>query len=123
MWVGFLAARLVVGAPDGGPSASVWLVPLLSTALGAAGFLDDLIKLRRHRNLGLSKTAELLGQLLTAVTFAVLGLTYVIIGYGQFRHLCAPLGPEPGCFAVRDPLDVALAGIFYSDWLAAVSTS
>jgi phospho-N-acetylmuramoyl-pentapeptide-transferase len=172
MWVGYLA-HLVVGGPRGGPTASAWLVLALTTALGVVGFLDDLIKLRRQRNLGLSKTSKLVGQLLTAVIFAVLALrfsnalgvspasvrpsfvrdmltvsfgavgfvlvayllicawsnavnltdgldglaagtsamvlgTYVIIGYGQFRHLCLPPNPELGCYTVRDPLDVAL---------------
>lgn len=74
MWVGFVAARLVAGEPDGGPSALAWLV--LSTGLGVVGFLDDLIKLRRQRNLGLSKTAKLVGQLLATITFAVLGLRF-----------------------------------------------
>ena len=34
----------------------------LTTALGAVGFLDDFIKIRKQRNLGLNKTAKLVGQ-------------------------------------------------------------
>jgi phospho-N-acetylmuramoyl-pentapeptide-transferase len=171
IWIGFLAAHLT-SSESGGPSASAWLVLLLTTALGLVGFLDDFIKLRRQRNLGLNKTSKLVGQLLTAVTFAILALrfanaaglhpasvrpsfvrdilvlsfgtvgfvlfcyllvsawsnsvnltdgldglaagssamvlaTYVIIGFWQFRNVCG-LQLRPGCYAVRDPLDVAL---------------
>jgi phospho-N-acetylmuramoyl-pentapeptide-transferase len=47
-------------------------VLFLTTALGVVGFLDDFIKLRRQRNLGLNKTSKLVGQLLTAVVFGIL---------------------------------------------------
>ncbi|MFN2557750.1 MAG: phospho-N-acetylmuramoyl-pentapeptide-transferase [Nitriliruptorales bacterium] len=43
------------------------------TAMGAVGFLDDFIKVRMKRNLGLNKTAKFGGQALIAVTFAYLG--------------------------------------------------
>jgi phospho-N-acetylmuramoyl-pentapeptide-transferase len=172
IWIGFLAAHLT-SSESGGPSASAWLVLLLTTALGIVGFLDDFIKLRRQRNLGLNKTSKLVGQLVTAVTFAVLALrfanasglspasvrpsfvrdivvlsfgtvgfvlfcyilvsawsnavnltdgldglaagtsamvlaTYVIIGFWQFRNVCGLVLLRPGCYSVRDPLDVAL---------------
>ena len=45
------------------------LVLYLTTALGVVGFLDDFIKLRRQRNLGLNKTSKLVGQLVTALIF------------------------------------------------------
>jgi phospho-N-acetylmuramoyl-pentapeptide-transferase len=171
IWIGYLLAHLTADKGAGGPTASAWLVLLVTTALGAVGFLDDLIKLRRRRNLGLNKTSKLVGQLLTAVVFAVLALrfandsaltpasvhvsfvrdlpllslgtvgfvlftyllisawsnaanltdgldglagggaamaigTYVIIGYWQFRHRCLPTATVPGCYSLRDPLDV-----------------
>ena len=173
IWLGYLAAHLTTGEAGEGPTASAWLVLLLATALGMVGFLDDFIKLRRQRNLGLNKTSKLVGQLLTAVIFAILALrfanasgltpasvrpsfvrdilvlsfgtvgfvlfcyllvtawsnavnltdgldglaagtsamvlaTYVIISFWQFRYTCALLEPHPGCYSVRDPLDVAL---------------
>ncbi|MDP8960034.1 MAG: phospho-N-acetylmuramoyl-pentapeptide-transferase [Actinomycetota bacterium] len=43
------------------------------SGMGAVGFLDDFIKIRMKRNLGLSKTAKFGGQALIAVTFASLG--------------------------------------------------
>jgi phospho-N-acetylmuramoyl-pentapeptide-transferase len=148
------------------------LVLLLATTLGAVGFLDDLIKIRRSRNLGLNKTAKTVGQITAAVLFGVLvmqfrndaGLTpgsanlsyvreittvalgpvlfvlfcvgivyswsnavnftdgldglaggamamvcaaYVLITFWQYRNACA-VTPGPGCYNVRDPLDLAI---------------
>ena len=44
--------------------------------MGAVGFLDDYIKIRRNRSLGLTKTAKFIGQALIAGLFAV-GAQYV----------------------------------------------
>lgn len=74
IWAGYLAAHLV--GVESGPSASAMLVLMLTTVLGLVGFLDDFIKIRRQRNLGLNKTAKLVGQLLAAVLFAVLALRF-----------------------------------------------
>jgi phospho-N-acetylmuramoyl-pentapeptide-transferase len=73
LWVGYLGAHLLTGEPM---TASALLVLLLTTALGIVGFVDDFIKIRRHRNLGLNKTSKLVGQLLTAVVFAVLAIRF-----------------------------------------------
>ena len=48
----------------------------LATALGVVGFVDDLIKIRRSRNLGLNKTAKTVGMLAAAVMFGVLALQF-----------------------------------------------
>jgi len=69
IWVGYLVSHAVTGEPI---TASALLVLFLTTALGVVGFLDDFIKLRRQRNLGLNKTSKLVGQLLTAVVFGIL---------------------------------------------------
>jgi phospho-N-acetylmuramoyl-pentapeptide-transferase len=136
------------------------------------GFLDDLIKIRRQRNLGLNKTAKLVGQLFAAVLFAILAVnfrdvdgiapasthlsfvrdiavlsfgvvgfvifsyllvsawsnavnltdgldglaagsaamvlaTYVIVSFWQYTQDCTAEA-LPGCYTVRDPLDVAV---------------
>ena len=55
MWVGYLVAHALTGEPI---TASALLVLFLTTALGVVGFLDDFIKIRRQRNLGLNKTVE-----------------------------------------------------------------
>ncbi|SFQ32338.1 phospho-N-acetylmuramoyl-pentapeptide-transferase [Amycolatopsis arida] len=63
------------GSPNG-PTASGLIVLFLAVGLGIVGFLDDFIKIRKQRNLGLNKTAKLVGQLVVAVTFAVLVLQF-----------------------------------------------
>jgi phospho-N-acetylmuramoyl-pentapeptide-transferase len=168
IWAGYLLAHLVA---EEDITASALLVLFLTTALGVVGFLDDFLKLRRRRNLGLNKTSKLVGQFVTSVIFGILALrfvnarglspaadnlsfvrdiavlsfgalgfilfaylviaawsnavnltdgldglaagtaamvlgTYVIIGFWQFRNSCA-LANLPGCYQVRDPLDVA----------------
>lgn len=59
-----------------GPSASGLLVLFLTLAMGALGFADDFIKLYKGRNLGLNKTAKLVGQLAAALIFGVLLLQF-----------------------------------------------
>ncbi|WP_019806291.1 phospho-N-acetylmuramoyl-pentapeptide-transferase [Saccharomonospora halophila] len=73
--VGYFVAHLVDvwrDSPSDGPTASGLLVLYLAVGLGLVGFLDDFIKIRKQRNLGLNKTAKLVGQLLVALSFAVL---------------------------------------------------
>ncbi|HEU0088607.1 MAG TPA: phospho-N-acetylmuramoyl-pentapeptide-transferase [Pseudonocardiaceae bacterium] len=170
LWTGYLVAHLTVTRT--GVTASALLVLLLTTVLGVVGFLDDLIKIRRQRNLGLNKTAKLVGQLVAAVLFAILALnfrdadgiapasthlsfvrdiavlsfgvvgfvifsyllvsawsnavnltdgldglaagsaamvlaTYVIVSFWQYTQDCT-VEAIPGCYTVRDPLDVAV---------------
>ena len=78
MWAGYAAAHLVnaFGAAQEGPTASGLLVLLLTTSLGMVGFLDDFIKIRRQRNLGLNKTAKLVGQSIATIVFALLALQF-----------------------------------------------
>nr|WP_219632440.1 phospho-N-acetylmuramoyl-pentapeptide-transferase [Haloechinothrix aidingensis] len=173
--VGYGVAHLLrwVSSADGGsPSASGLLVLFLASGLGLVGFLDDFIKVRRQRNLGLNKTSKLVGQLVVAVVFAILAIqfadqhglspastnlsyvrdlaviafpipvfvlfcylliaawsnavnftdgldglaggaasmvlgTYVVISFWQARLSCAET-PQPACYDVRDPLDLAV---------------
>lgn len=77
MWAGYVVAvvvQMVLGG--GGPTASGWLLLYLTTGLGLVGFLDDFIKIRMHRNLGLNKRMKLIGQTFVAVSFAVLCLLF-----------------------------------------------
>jgi phospho-N-acetylmuramoyl-pentapeptide-transferase len=53
------------------------LVVAVIVMSGFLGFLDDLIKIRNARNLGLNKRAKLVGQLLIAAVFAVLSVDWV----------------------------------------------
>ncbi|RZS34801.1 phospho-N-acetylmuramoyl-pentapeptide-transferase [Herbihabitans rhizosphaerae] len=79
MWSGYLVSHLVsaMSTPRGeAPTASGLLLLLLTSGLGLVGFLDDFIKIRRQRNLGLNKTAKLVGQLGVAVVFAILAMQF-----------------------------------------------
>lgn len=68
--VGYSAARAAGGM---GITPTGVLVLATFVGMGAVGFLDDYIKLRMKRNLGLSKTAKFGGQTLIAVAFAFFG--------------------------------------------------
>jgi len=87
--VGYFVAHLFVLNQHGrGPTASALLVLALMTGLGLVGFLDDFIKIRKQRNLGLNKTAKLVGQLLVGVAFAVLALNFES---GLNDGICVPV--------------------------------
>ena len=171
---GYLIAHLfLMGQPGRGMTASGLLVLFLMVGLGGVGFLDDILKIRRRRSLGLNKTAKLVGQLVIGLVFAVLainfrgqhGLTpastvvsfvrdiapltlgsigfvilaylfiagfsnavnltdgldglaagcaamvfgaYTIMSFWMFTHLCGGAKSGPGCYDVRDPLDITL---------------
>ncbi len=77
IWAGYLGTHLIGLAFGGdGPTASGLLVLGLATALGVVGFIDDLIKIRRSRNLGLNKTTKTVGQITAAVLFGILVLNF-----------------------------------------------
>ncbi|MHB2024229.1 MAG: phospho-N-acetylmuramoyl-pentapeptide-transferase [Mycobacteriales bacterium] len=70
---GYTIAHLVFLS---GPTASGVLVLMLMTGLGAVGFIDDFIKIRKQRSLGLNTAAKLIGQALVAVAFGLLALHF-----------------------------------------------
>ena len=60
-----------------GPTASGLLLLVPDHRHSACvGFLDDFIKIRKQRNLGLNKTAKLVGQTSSRVTFGILALQF-----------------------------------------------
>ncbi|HHU45889.1 MAG TPA: phospho-N-acetylmuramoyl-pentapeptide-transferase [Actinomycetales bacterium] len=74
---GYFGSHLIGFFQTGaGPSASGLLVLFLTLAMGGLGFADDFIKLYKARNLGLNKTAKLVGQLVAALIFGVLLLQF-----------------------------------------------
>jgi phospho-N-acetylmuramoyl-pentapeptide-transferase len=77
--VGYTVAHVVT---VGGFTASGLLVLLLMTGLGLVGFLDDFIKVRKQRNLGLTAKTKFFGQLVVAVGFGILALQYADRGSG-----------------------------------------
>ncbi len=106
IWAGYLGTHLAGLAFNGeGISASGLLVLGLATALGGVGFLDDLIKVRKARNLGLNKTAKAVGQVSAAVLFGVLVL--------QFRNGAGLTPGSPDLSYVREIATVTLTpGLF-----------
>ncbi|HEY2166707.1 MAG TPA: phospho-N-acetylmuramoyl-pentapeptide-transferase [Jatrophihabitantaceae bacterium] len=74
---GYAVAHAIVAINGGGgPAADGLLALFLMVGLGVVGFLDDFIKIRRQRNLGLRARAKFAGQFFVAVTFAVLALGF-----------------------------------------------
>ena len=76
MVAAYLAGRMVVGNLDVGKAfgnATAAGLAVLGAAAGLAvvGAMDDLIKIRRQRSLGLNKTAKIVGQAVVAVAFAL----------------------------------------------------
>ena len=106
LWAGYWGSHLIgLGYDAEGPTASGLLVLGLTTALGGVGFLDDFIKIRKQRNLGLNKTAKLVGQLIAAVAFGILAL--------QFRN---DSGLTPGSTHlsyVRDIATVSMGSVVF----------
>jgi phospho-N-acetylmuramoyl-pentapeptide-transferase len=70
------AHLLVAGQRASGPTASGLLLLYLFTGLGLVGFLDDFIKIRKQRSLGLNATAKFGGQLFIGLSFAILALGF-----------------------------------------------
>jgi len=70
---GYLVAHLVFFR---GVTASGLLVLGLMTGLGMVGFLDDFIKIRKQRSLGLTTTAKFGGQAVVAVAFGILATRF-----------------------------------------------
>ncbi|MEZ5213085.1 MULTISPECIES: phospho-N-acetylmuramoyl-pentapeptide-transferase [unclassified Gordonia (in: high G+C Gram-positive bacteria)] len=104
MWAGYLGSYVYSWAMgDGGPTASGLLVLGLATGLGFVGFLDDFIKLAKHRNLGLNKTQKTIGQLVVAVVFGVLLL--------QFRNDRGRTPANDHLSYVRDIEAITLTGV------------
>jgi phospho-N-acetylmuramoyl-pentapeptide-transferase len=71
--LGYAGAHLVTLSD---PTVSGLLALLLMTGLGLVGFLDDYIKVVNQRSLGLRAWAKLLGQMVVAVTFAILAVHF-----------------------------------------------
>jgi phospho-N-acetylmuramoyl-pentapeptide-transferase len=73
--IGYAVAHTIIAIRGGGgPDASGLLALFLMVGLGGVGFLDDLIKIRRQRSLGLRARAKFTGQLVVTVAFAILAL-------------------------------------------------
>jgi phospho-N-acetylmuramoyl-pentapeptide-transferase len=60
------------------PSRTALLVLFLLVGMSAVGFLDDFIKVRKQRSLGLRSKAKLMGQTVVGVVFGILALRPVV---------------------------------------------
>jgi phospho-N-acetylmuramoyl-pentapeptide-transferase len=67
---GYVATRIVFTTV----TAAGISVLLATVLLGVLGFMDDFIKVRRRRSLGLSKTAKIAGQALIALIFGMVAV-------------------------------------------------
>jgi len=75
--LGYAVAHISIAIRGGGgPTASGLLLLFLMVGLGAVGFLDDYIKIRKQRSLGLRARAKFGGQLLVGVVFAILAINF-----------------------------------------------
>ena len=103
-FTGYLVAHLLaLRNPGRGPTASGLLVLGLMGSLGIIGFLDDFIKIRKQRSLGLNAAAKFGGQLITGVGFAVLAL--------QFRNKAGLTPASTQLSFVRDHAAIELGSI------------
>jgi phospho-N-acetylmuramoyl-pentapeptide-transferase len=69
----FVAALLNEGD---GISAPSLLVLFMMVGLGVVGFIDDFLKTRKQRSLGLGGWAKILGQVIVATIFGILALNF-----------------------------------------------
>jgi phospho-N-acetylmuramoyl-pentapeptide-transferase len=69
-----IAQLVVMGKAGRGVTATGVVLLGVFVAMGLVGFLDDFIKVRRRRSLGLNKRGKILGQLAVGVGFGILAL-------------------------------------------------
>jgi phospho-N-acetylmuramoyl-pentapeptide-transferase len=75
--LGYTVAHIIIAVRGGGgPNASGLLLLFLMVGLGTVGFVDDMIKIRRQRSLGLRARAKFLGQLIVSAAFGVMALQF-----------------------------------------------
>ncbi len=102
--LGYLVAHLLVlDQPGRGPTASGLLLLGLMVGLGVVGFLDDFIKIRKQRSLGLTAAAKFLGQLIVGVGFA--------LGALQFRNDAGLRPASTSLSFVRDYAGLTLGAL------------
>ena len=70
---GYFAALLINGDPT---SVSALLVLFMMVGLGLVGFIDDFLKTRNQRSLGLGGWAKVAGQVVVGTVFAILAINF-----------------------------------------------
>jgi phospho-N-acetylmuramoyl-pentapeptide-transferase len=116
--VGYVVAHLVGSfRHDSGPTASGGLLLFVMVGSGAVGFVDDFIKLRHRRSLGLRARAKFAGQLIVALIFGT--------GAMMFKNF---RGQTPGSrhiSYVRDlaPISIGVVGFLLLAYLIITATT
>ncbi len=100
---GYVVTRVVFTTVTAAGAA----VLLATVLLGLLGFVDDYIKVRRRRSLGLSKTAKIVGQALVAMVFGAVAV--------EFAHV-----PTELSFIRGTGLDL---GVFFYVWVFVILAS
>jgi phospho-N-acetylmuramoyl-pentapeptide-transferase len=116
--VGYAVIHVILYVHDRtGPTASGLLALFLMVGLGTVGFIDDFIKIRRQRSLGLRARAKFGGQLVVTVVFAVLAL--------QFRNRFGDSPASTHLSFLRDivPLGLGAVGFVIVAYLIISATS
>jgi phospho-N-acetylmuramoyl-pentapeptide-transferase len=70
---GYVVAHLVLGQEF---TLGGWLVVLMMVGLGFVGFLDDFLKVRNQRSLGLGGWQKIAGQVVVGTLFALLAINF-----------------------------------------------
>ncbi len=98
--IAYFVGKLVMGEQ---PSPSALLVILMALGAGLVGFIDDFMKTRKQNSAGLGGWAKVIGQIVIAVTFALLGLQFAN------EHGVTPASTQISLF--RDlPIDFMVLG-------------
>ena len=99
MVLAYIGGRLAIGKFDvgrafGDATAAGWSVLGVAVGLSLVGGIDDLIKIKRQRSLGLNKTAKIVGQAAVAVVFTAVALhvTHVTTDLSFIRDTGLRLG-------------------------------
>lgn len=71
--IAYFVGKLLMGEQ---PSPSALLVILMAVGAGLVGFIDDFMKARLQHSAGLNGWAKIVGQVVIAVAFALLGLQF-----------------------------------------------
>jgi phospho-N-acetylmuramoyl-pentapeptide-transferase len=92
----------------------------LTTGMGLVGFLDDFIKIRKQRNLGLNKRMKFLGQTFVALTFGV-GAYFVLDSYDLSPGITISYTRELAMWSLGAVGFVILAWLLIAAWSNAVN--
>ncbi|HVE75080.1 MAG TPA: phospho-N-acetylmuramoyl-pentapeptide-transferase [Mycobacteriales bacterium] len=112
-----VAHLFTITQPLRGPTASGLLVLGLMTGMGLVGFLDDFIKIRKQRSLGLTAASKFLGQLIVGVIFAIFALRF------ENRHGLTPASTHLSFVRDYETLTLGTVGFVIFAYIMVASAS